>query len=127
MAIRQARPKRKATGKRYVDYRKKKICELGSGPSLTKIDDKIKVHTVRVRGSAQKKKLIRTNIANIFNPTTKKYAKAKIITVLENPSNIYYVRRNILVKGTIINTDLGKARITSRPGQEGIINAVLIK
>ena len=50
----------------------------------------------------------------------------KIITVKENPSNPHYVQRNIMNKGTIIMTDAGAARITSRPGQDGVINAVLL-
>ncbi|MCX6710571.1 MAG: 30S ribosomal protein S8e [Candidatus Woesearchaeota archaeon] len=127
MAIRQARPRRKATGKRYVDYRKKKLCELGSSPSLTKIDDNLKVHIIRGRGSNCKKKLLRANYANVFDPLAKKYAKTKIKTVLESPANIYYIRRNIMVRGTIIDTGLGKAKVTSRPGQDGTVNAVLIK
>ena len=37
------------------------------------------------------------------------------------------VRRNILTKGAIIETDAGKAKITNRPGQEGTVNAVLVE
>jgi len=44
-----------------------------------------------------------------------------------NPANINYVRRNLLTKGAIITTDLGRARIVSRPGQDGVVNAVLIQ
>ncbi|MHA1485277.1 MAG: 30S ribosomal protein S8e, partial [Candidatus Thorarchaeota archaeon] len=29
-------------------------------------------------------------------------------------------------RGTIIKTSKGRAKVTSRPGQEGILNAVLI-
>ena len=46
--------------------------------------------------------------------------------VVENPANRHFVRRNIMTKGTVIETEKGKARITSRPGQDGTINAVLI-
>jgi small subunit ribosomal protein S8e len=45
---------------------------------------------------------------------------------VENQANIHYVRRNIINKGAIIETNLGKARVTSRPGQTGTINAVLL-
>ncbi|MBS3163365.1 30S ribosomal protein S8e, partial [Candidatus Woesearchaeota archaeon] len=51
---------------------------------------------------------------------------AKIKTILENPANRHYVRRNIITKGSVIDTDLGKARVTNKPGQEGAINAILI-
>ena len=66
-------------------------------------------------------------MANIADSKTNKFTKAKIETVLESPANRHFTRRNILVKGTIIQTDKGKARVTSRPGQDGVINAILIK
>jgi small subunit ribosomal protein S8e len=47
--------------------------------------------------------------------------------VVENPANPHYVRRNILTKGAIVETEFGKARIISRPGQHGVINGVLVK
>ncbi len=46
--------------------------------------------------------------------------------MLENAANRHYVRRDIITKGTIIQTKLGKARVTSRPAQDGTVNAVLI-
>ena len=55
-----------------------------------------------------------------------KIEKLKITAVVENPANRHFVRRNIITKGTVIETEKGKARITSRPGQEGVINAILI-
>jgi len=58
---------------------------------------------------------------------TKKYSKVKIKNVVENPANRHFVRRNILTKGTVVDTDKGKAKITNRPGQEGSINAVLVE
>ena len=51
----------------------------------------------------------------------------KIKTVIESPDNRHYARENVLTKGAIIDTEAGKARITSRPGQEGVVNAVLIE
>ena len=47
--------------------------------------------------------------------------------MVKNPANVDYDRRGIITKGTIIETSLGTAKVTSRPGQNGIINAVLIK
>ena len=52
--------------------------------------------------------------------------KATIKMVVENKANKDFVRMNILTKGAIIETDLGKARIINRPGQEPQINAVLV-
>ena len=55
-----------------------------------------------------------------------KAKKAKIKNVSATPSNKYLARQNVLTKGAIIETDLGKARITNRPGQEGNVQAVLL-
>ncbi len=60
-------------------------------------------------------------------PGTGKTTLAKIHSVIENQSNPNYVRRNILVKGAIIETDKGRARITSRPGKDGVINGILLE
>jgi len=51
---------------------------------------------------------------------------ADIETVELNGANRNYVRRNIITKGAIIQTTLGKAKVTNRPGQDGSINAVLV-
>lgn len=125
MAITQRRSKRKMSGGRYRSWRKKRIGELGSLPSFTKLGKKM-VKTVRTLGNNQKRVLLSGEIANIYNPKDKKYEKLKIETILESPANRHFVRRNIITKGTIIKTEKGKARVTSRPGQEGNINAVLI-
>jgi small subunit ribosomal protein S8e len=53
--------------------------------------------------------------------------RAKIETVEQNGANPNYVRRNLLTKGAIIRTEIGRARIVSRPGQDGVINAVLLQ
>jgi ribosomal protein S8E len=50
-----------------------------------------------------------------------------IETVVENTASGHYVRRNIITKGAVIKTAAGNARVTSRPGQDGVINAVLIE
>jgi len=70
--------------------------------------------------------LLSTDTANLFDPKTKKYEQIKIKEVVENPANRHFVRRNIMTKGTVIETEKGKAKITSRPGQDGNVNAVLI-
>ena len=62
----------------------------------------------------------------IVDPKTKKFSQAKIKTTTSNPGNWHFVRRNILTKGSIIDTEKGKAKVTSRPGQDGMITAVLI-
>ncbi len=125
MAISQKRSKRKATGARYKSIYKKKQYELGSNPTLTKLD-KIKRKAIRVIGGNKKARLLSADIANVLDPKTKKHKVVKIKNVIDNTANRNYIRRNILTKGAVIETELGKAKITSRPGQEGAVNAVLI-
>ena len=120
-----ARARRKETGKRYVDYRKKKKYELSGITAFTKLGKK-SIRKVRIMGGSIKIKNLSGNIVNLFDPKTKKYEKITIKTVSGNPANRHFVRRNILTKGAIIDTEKGKARITSRPGQEGSIDAVLV-
>lgn len=125
MVITQSRPKRSAKGARYIDYRKKKLYEIGREPTHTKIGEK-KSKTFSTRGSSVKRRIFFAQEANVLNPKTKKYEKSKIKAVIENPSNRHFVRRNIITKGSVIETESGKAKVTSRPGQHGTINAVLI-
>ncbi|MBR9691905.1 30S ribosomal protein S8e [Candidatus Woesearchaeota archaeon] len=125
MVFTQTRSKRKATGGRYIASRKKKLYESGKSPTLTKLG-KTKNKKEKTKGGNTKTRLLDSDMANVVDPKTKKASKAKIETVLESPANRHFVRRNIIVKGTIIQTDKGKAKVTSRPGQDGIINAVLV-
>lgn len=125
MAISQSRSKRKESGARYVAYRKKKLYELGRLPRLTKIGER-RLRIIRVKGGNRKTMLLASNVANVLDKKTNKSQKSKIKAVVENPANRHFVRRNIITKGTVIETELGKAKVTSRPGQEGTINAVLI-
>jgi small subunit ribosomal protein S8e len=126
MAITQSRSKRKISGSRYRDYRKKRLYELGNLPRLTKLNER-KLKTIHTKFGKQKKVLLDANVANVYDPKTKKYSKVKIETILENKANRHFVRRNIMTKGAVIKTELGNAKITSRPGQEGTVNAVLIE
>jgi small subunit ribosomal protein S8e len=126
MAITQSRSKRKVSGSRYRSYKKKRLHELGNLPRLTKLGEK-KLKTIHVKFGKEKKVLLDDNTANVYNPKTKKYSKVKIITIVENKANRHFIRRNIMTKGAVIKTELGNARITSRPGQEAVINAVLIE
>ncbi|MBW2965225.1 30S ribosomal protein S8e [Candidatus Woesearchaeota archaeon] len=126
MAISQAKSRQSPSGARYKDSRKKKQYELGSTPTLTKVGER-KPKTARTLGGSSKMRLLTADVANLFDPKTKKSVKVKILDVADNPANRYFSRRDIITKGCIIVTDKGKARVTSRPGQEGTVNAVLLK
>ncbi|NMC61146.1 MAG: 30S ribosomal protein S8e [Candidatus Methanofastidiosa archaeon] len=124
MSIWQARSKRKFTGGRLKQARKKLKRELGRESTFTTIGE-VNKKKVRCIGGSEKVKLMKTDYSNIL--TKEGYKKAKILSVVDNPANRHFVRRNIITKGAIINTDAGKARVTSRPGQDGVINAILIE
>lgn len=127
MAVSQrGRLSRKSTGGRYKAPRAKKKYELGRRPTDTTIAEKDVKKELRGRGGNTREILLNASTVNLFNPKTKKFEKAKLKTVAESPANLNYVRRNIITKGSIVETDKGKARITSRPGQNGALNAVLV-
>ncbi len=125
MAVIQARSKRKATGGRYKSALSRRKHMIGRLPTMTRVGDE-KRKAVRTKGGGRKTRVAATATANLLDPKTGKAVTAKITNVVENPANRYYVRRNVLTKGTIIETENGKARVTSRPGQDGTVNAVLI-
>ena len=125
MALWQGDSRRSNTGRRIRYSRRKRKFEIGREKHFTVIGN-IKLKKVRTRGNNKKTRVKSINHAYIIDPSTNKTIKTEIISVIENKANIHYVRRNIMTKGAIIETKIGKAKITSRPGQSGSINAVLI-
>ena len=115
---------RKVTGGKYHKQRKKRLYER-QGQERAVILGETKCKSLRVRGGKIKIVLLKTNIANIV--VGKKVQKANITNVEETPQNRFLARQNRLMKGVIIATSLGKAKITNRPSQEGHINAILVK
>ena len=125
MSLWQGESVRKPSGGRLIAARNKRRFEIAPEDAETKLGE----HTqklVRGRGDSQKVKLLASNFINVTDPKTGKTTKAQIKTVTENPANIHYVRRNILTKGAVVDTDLGKVKITSRPGQSGALSGVLV-
>ena len=116
---------RKITGGKYKDFRKKKKYARPGIARKVKLRT-TKQKTIKSRGKTTKNVLLSTDKANIIDPKTKKAKKSAITNVLETPSNRFLARQNILVKGAIIETEIGKAKITNRPSQEGSVQAVLI-
>ncbi len=116
--------KRKDSGKKYIKSRKKKSYEQAGQKRSVKIGEENK-RTRKVLGGNKKTVLLNANQINLESKG--KIKKATIKNVLETPSNRFLARQNILTKGTIIETDAGKARITNRPSQEGCVNGVLIE
>ena len=117
---------RKITGGKYRDFRKKKKHSLPGTERKVKLR-KTKQKVAKSRGKTKKTVLLSTDKVNVIDIETKKAKKSTIKNVLETPSNRFLARQNILVKGAIIETELGKAKITNRPSQEGSVQAVLMK
>ncbi len=125
MALWQGKSQRKNTGGRRIYARGKRKFEIGAEIELARIGD-VTRKPIRTRGGHHKYKLLFSNWANVTDPKTHKTERTKIVTVVDNPANRNYIRRNILTKGAVIETEKGQARITSKPGQDGAINAVLL-
>jgi small subunit ribosomal protein S8e len=125
MGLWQGKAQRKRTGGRLRHARKKRKFEIGAEAQTTTIGAQRKKHA-RTRAGNQKVRVLSADIVNVVDPKNKQVKKTKIVSVLENPSNPHYVQRNIITKGAIIQTELGRAKVTSRPGQDGVINAILI-
>ncbi len=122
----QGSSRRRETGGKIIAARGKRKFELGRESAETRISD-VKRKNISTRGGNRKVRLLQSNVANVVNPKDGKIVVTTIETVLDNSANKYYIRRNILTKGSVIKTPLGTARVTSRPGQEGVVNAVLIE
>ena len=117
--------KRKRTGGRKRSPRKKRRFESGSFPTETVVGQP-KTKVDRRRGGNVKVRLVRTDWVNVSDPSTGETKKVEIRRVLNSPSNVDYDRRGVMTKGTLLETPLGTARVTSRPGQSGVLNAILV-
>ncbi|MFP4230132.1 MAG: 30S ribosomal protein S8e [Candidatus Nanohaloarchaea archaeon] len=124
MAVWQDRSQTKKTGGKTRSYRKSRKHDLGSKFSEPEVGEK-KVIVKDTRGGNQKSVAKRSSTVNVaVNGEVK---KAEIESVEENPANPNFVRRSMLTQGTVVETTEGKAEITSKPGQEGTVNAKLIE
>ena len=117
---------RKITGGKLRKNTKKKKIHRGS-KFLETLVSKRKAKIVDTRSNTKKIKLLSEDMANVADRKTGKIKKVKILSVKESQTTPHYVRRNILTKGEVIETEAGLAKITSRPGQAGVVNAVLIE
>jgi len=117
--------KKKRSGGRRIVYRKKRKYEQGTFPAETALGE-TKRKLSRGRGGNIKAKLLSDKHVCVTDPKTGKTEKAEITRVVRNPANIDYNRRGVITKGAIVETSQGLARVTSRPGQHGTLNAVAI-
>jgi len=126
MAISQFRSKRKFTGGLYKRIRKKKKRDFGSDFIPIKIGEKRK-KVIRGLAGIKKQRLLQVDKANVFDPSSGKSQLTKILSVKENLADPHFVRMGVVTKGAIIETELGLAKVISRPGQDGVVNAIKIE
>lgn len=126
MAIWQGSSLRRPSGARSRRNKNKRNSEFGRNPAETRIGDEIKKEIV-ARGNCTKTRATVAKRINVIDPKDNSSKNVEMLTVLENGANSHFVRRNIITKGAIVETEIGKAKITSRPGQKGIVNGVLIE
>ncbi|MFB0558541.1 MAG: 30S ribosomal protein S8e [Candidatus Bathyarchaeia archaeon] len=116
--------KRKKTGGKKRPYRTKRLHEAGRHPVET-----VHAETVRKiekgRSGNRKVKLMAAKYINVSDPSTGRTERLEIIDVVSNPANVDYNRRGVITKGAIVRTENGLAKIVSRPGQDGVLNAVV--
>ena len=122
----QGKSRRKFTGGRRIASKGKRKLEIGREAAEPHLDE-TRRKNVDTLGGNRKVRLLRCNMANVTDPSNNTTRQVSIENVVDNESNKHYIRRNILSRGGIVRTEIGNARITSRPGQDGVVNAVLIK
>lgn len=112
------------TGGRKRKFRDKKLAHMGGGFTATKVNAEEDRYVKRGRGGTTKVKARRAGFVNVLMEGKTK--KAKIISVVES-HNPQYARQNIITKGAVLNTEVGKVRVTNRVGQDGVVNGILVK
>ena len=114
----------KVTGGRRHPLRSRRKYEMDRFPNEALIGEQITI-TRKVRGKNIKTAIKTIDSVNLAIDS--KIKRVKIIKVLENATNNDYQRRGIISKGAILETEEGKCRVVSRPGQHGTVNAILVK
>ncbi len=115
----------KITGGRRHPLRTRRKYEIDRYPNEPINGAQVTI-TRRVRGNNRKTALKTIDFVNLATGDAK-VKKTKIIKVLDNATNNDYKRRGIITKGAILEIQEGKWRVGTKPGQIGIVNAVLLK
>ncbi len=125
MALWQGKSRRKPTGGRRVPSAGKRKFEIGREKQYTKLGAE-SLKQYRGAGGNVKVGMLAAEFANVVDKKTNTVKKVKIVNVKANPADPNYIQRNILNKGATIETEIGDAVVTSRPGQDGAVNAILL-
>ncbi len=112
------------TGGRRRKFRDKKLAHMGGGFAATKVSDAPYKSNVRGRGGFVGIKLKKACMINVVMKDGKmKQATIKRVIESHNPE---FVRMNIITKGAVVETELGKVKVTNRVGQDGVVNGVSV-
>ena len=115
---------RKTTGGKYHQNHKRKWHEHKTQENKTSLGE-TKSKIIRKRGGLKTSILLKSNKTNLT--IGNKTEQVEIKNVLQTPQNVFLARQNRLLKGAIIQTSKGKARITNRPSREGMVNSILVE
>jgi len=118
--------KKKNTGGKKKPYRSKRSFELGRRPAEPTVGEQI-LRRRRSLGGNSKVAVLKTDKINVTDPKTNTVQHVDIDEVLTNPANVDYNRRGVITKGAIVRTPLGDVKVTSRPGQSGVVNGILLE
>jgi small subunit ribosomal protein S8e len=121
----QGKSLRNKAGGRLIRAAGKRKYEMGREPTLTQLGE-MRKKKLRGFGGTSKITLLRASHVNVKDSATGTTRTVKIETVEANSANRNYVRRNIITKGAIVQTEMGKAKVTNRPGQDGVVNGILL-
>ena len=115
----------KTTGGRRHPLRIRRKYEIDRYPNEAVNGAQVTV-TRRVRGNNRKTALKTIDFVNLATGDAK-VKKSKILKVLENSTYNDYQRRGIITKGAVLETQEGRCKVVSKPGQNGVVNAVLLE
>lgn len=101
---REGRHKRRHTGGRRAQFRKKRKFELGRPAAMTKIGEP-RIHPVRARGGNMKFRALRLDSGNFSWGSEVCTRKVRVLDVTYNASNNELVRTKTLVKGAVVVVD----------------------
>ena len=118
--------KKKLTGGKRRPNRSRRAFEADDYPFEPVVGETVR-SPKRTRGGTLSFGLRTAADANVFDGASGKTVKTKITRVSKNKANREYERRGVITRGAIIETPLGSARVTSRPSDDGVVNAVLLK
>lgn len=118
--------KRKHTGGQRRRYRRRRAFEIDGYAFETAVGETVRA-PMKSRGGTLKFGLRSVNEANVYDPSAGRTVKSSILRVTANRANREYERRGVITRGATIETEAGPARVTSRPSDDGVVNAVLLK